>query len=190
LPNERDPKAHAKRCGAKTRQGGECQQPAMQGQARCRMHGGKTPRVMAAAQRRLAEDRVRRALDEVGVREIDNPLAELKSLTAEVVAFKDLAAAHVAALEDRLASTDAKGSEQVRAQVELYERALDRSGKFLEMWARLGIDAMLAEMQVKVTEAQAALIGKGFDAYRTAAGVTAEQHTQGMEALARVIRAA
>lgn len=190
MPSPSDPKAHAKRCGAKTRQGGECQQPAMQGQRRCRMHGGKTPVVLAAAQRRLAESRARQALDEVGIREIDNPLAELKALTAEVVAWKDVVANHVAALEDRFRTSDEKGSDKARAEVELYERALDRSGKFLEMWARLGIDAMLAEMQVKVTQAQAGLITKGFDAYREAAGVSDAQHKAGMEALARVIRAA
>jgi hypothetical protein len=33
-------------CGAKTRSGGECTQPAM-GNGRCRMHGGRTPRGVA-----------------------------------------------------------------------------------------------------------------------------------------------
>lgn len=152
------------------------------------MHGGSARQVKAAGQRRLAESKVRAALDEVGVREIDNPLAELRSLTAEVVAWKDLAARHVAALEDRYASADAKGTEQIRAEVELYERALDRAGKFLEMWARLGIDSMLADMQVKVTELQVAIMRRGLDAYRTAAGVDEQPHQAGLSAMADVIR--
>ncbi len=165
-------------------------QPAMQGQARCRLHGGKSPRALAAAERRLAEGRIRAALDEVGVREIDNPLAELRSLTAEVVAWKDLVANHVAALEDRYSSADAKGTEQIRAEVELYERALDRAGKFLEMWARLGIDSMLAEMQVKVGERQLAIFRDGLKAYREATAMDEETHRRGIEAMASVLRAA
>lgn len=153
------------------------------------MHGGKTPVVLAAAQRRLAESRARQALDEVGIREIDNPLAELKALTAEVVAWKDVVANHVAALEDRFRTSDEKGSDKARAEVELYERALDRSGKFLEMWARLGIDAMLAEMQVKVGQRQLALFREGLEAYREATGMDDETHRRGVEAMASVLRA-
>jgi len=36
-----DPK-NAPRCGAKTRAGTPCQQPAMRGKRRCRLHGGKS----------------------------------------------------------------------------------------------------------------------------------------------------
>src|SRR5688572_15172438 len=40
--------AGAKRCGAKTRSGAQCAQPAMPN-GRCRLHGGKTPRGIASA---------------------------------------------------------------------------------------------------------------------------------------------
>ncbi len=36
------PMHQSKRCGARTRQGGSCQSPAMLN-GRCRMHGGKSP---------------------------------------------------------------------------------------------------------------------------------------------------
>ncbi len=42
-------------CGAKTRAGGGCTQPAMDGQARCRFHGGASPQARRAARIRLAE---------------------------------------------------------------------------------------------------------------------------------------
>lgn len=35
--------ANAPRCGAKTRAGGKCQSPAVNGKKRCRMHGGTNP---------------------------------------------------------------------------------------------------------------------------------------------------
>lgn len=183
---EADP--NPERCGARTRSGGVCGSWPVQGATRCRMHGGAAPQVKAAAKRRLAQDSVRRSLEQVEVREIDNPIAELQRLTAEVVAFKDALASHVASLEDRYRFTDDKGAEQLDARVALYERALDRAGKFLEMWARLGLDAMLAEMKVRVTEAQVAAMTRGLDAYRKAAEVGGEAHGKGMEAMAREMR--
>lgn len=152
------------------------------------MHGGKTPAARSAASRRLAEDKVRRSLDEIEVREVENPLLELQRLTGEVVAWKDALATHVASLVDAYRFTDEKGSEQLRAEVALYERALDRAGKFLEMWARLGLDAMLAEMQVRVTEGQVKALTSGLEAYRTAAGVGDAEHEAGLVGLAKAMR--
>ena len=42
-------------CGARTRSGGICQNPPMDGGARCRMHGGASPQARAAAERRQQE---------------------------------------------------------------------------------------------------------------------------------------
>lgn len=152
------------------------------------MHGGTAPQVKAAARRRLAESKVRQALDEVGIREVENPLEELRALTGEVVAWKDALARHVAALEDRYRFTDDKGGEQLRAEVALYERAMDRAVKVLETWARLGIDAMLADLRVRVTEAQVDGMVRGLEAYRKAAQVPAEAHARGIEAMAVAMR--
>lgn len=160
----------------------------MVGQQRCDMHGGKTPAKIAAARRTLAEDKVRRSLEQVEVREVENPLEELRRLTGEVVAWKDALASHVASLGKRLRFLDDKGAEQLRAEVALYERGLDRAGKFLEMWARLGIDAMLADMRIRVTEAQTAALTRGLEAYRTAAGVGDEDHQAGLAAMAKAMR--
>ena len=160
----------------------------MRGATVCHAHGGRAPQVKAAAARRLAETKVRKALDEVGVREVTNPLEELRALTGEVVAWKDALATHVAHLEDRYRYQDAKGGEQLRAEVALYERALDRAGKLLETWARLGIDAMLADMQVRVTSTQVDALTAGLDAYRKAAGIDGDAHQRGLDALAGVLR--
>lgn len=178
----------ATRCTASKRNGERCGMPRVTGATVCRMHGGSAPQVKRAGARRLAESKVRQALDEVGIREVDNPLAELRALTGEVLAWKDALANHVAALEDRYRHTDDKGGEQLRAEVALYERALDRAGKLLETWARLGIDAMLADMQVRVTAMQVDALAAGLDAYRAAAAVAPDAHARGLEALAGVLR--
>ncbi|MFL6816241.1 MAG: HGGxSTG domain-containing protein [Bradyrhizobium sp.] len=40
----------APRCGAKTRAGGACQRPVVQGRRRCRLHGGLSPGAPRGAQ--------------------------------------------------------------------------------------------------------------------------------------------
>ncbi|WWT39935.1 hypothetical protein [Microcystis phage Mae-JY09] len=176
------------KCTATNRAGKPCGNAAMTGTTVCGFHGGKAPQVQRAVRRRIAENKVRQALDEVGIREVENPLEELRALTGEVVAWKDALARHVAALEDRYRFTDHKGGEQLRAEVALYERAMDRAVKVLETWARLGIDAMLADLRVRVTEAQVDGMVRGLEAYRKAAQVPAEAHARGIEAMALVMR--
>ena len=189
-----DKPAHGKpKCGGRTTAGGQCGRPAGWGTdhvgvGRCKLHLGNTPNHRKAGARMLAESKARQALDEVGVREVDNPLAELRALTGEVVAWKDALARHVAALEDSYRYRDDKGGEQLRAEVALYERALDRAGKLLETWARLGIDSMLADMHVRVTAMQVDALSAGLEAYRDAAGVDGAAHARGLEALAGALR--
>lgn len=181
------------RCGAATRTGGTCTQVAGWGTdhvgvGACKLHGGSTETHRISGARRLAADKIRRDLDAIEIREVDNPLAELRRLTGEVVAWKDALASHVANLTEQMRYRDDKGGEQLRAEVVLYERAMDRAGKLLEMWARLGIDAMLAEMQVKVTEGQVTAMTRGLDAYRLAAGVDDTAHQAGLSAMGRAMR--
>lgn len=42
-------------CGARTREGGSCRAPAMDGQARCRLHGGASPQARRKARLKLIE---------------------------------------------------------------------------------------------------------------------------------------
>lgn len=179
-----------RRCSARRSNGQPCKNRPLIGATVCRVHGGSAPQVKAAAARRLAESKARRALDDVGVREVDNPLHELRALTGEVVAWKDALANHVAALEDRYRYSDAKGAEQLRAEVALYERAMDRAAKLLETWARLGLDAMLAEADLRVRDAQRDALVRGLEAYRAAAGVDDTAHRVGLDAMAEAMRGA
>lgn len=86
-------------------------------------------------------------------RKIENPLEELSLLVSEVLVYKDYCAQQVAKLrgDERY---EGRGGEQLRAEVALYERSLDRAGKMLVEWSRLNIDERLA----KIEEAKAAAI--------------------------------
>ncbi len=179
------------RCTAHTRQSAgvdRCTNPRNLGATVCRMHGGGAPQVKRAAARRLAADKVRRSMADVEVREIDNPLAELRALTGEVIAWKDALASHVAYLGGAALSADTDTAADLHAHVALYERALDRAGKFLGEWVRLGIDAMLADLDMRFTVEQAKVWMRGLAAYRTAAGVGEKEDQAGRTAMAKVLR--
>ncbi len=124
---------------------------AMRGQQRCRMHGGRTPAHMAAAKRRLAEQKALRAVEREGIAPLGDPVEQLRALAAEAVGLKDFFHSRLAALEEL--RYQGNTGEQLRSEVALYERALDRSQRFLHDLARLGLD----ERQVRVNEATAAV---------------------------------
>jgi hypothetical protein len=150
------------RCKATAKSTGErCARSAIKGGAVCRAHGGGSSRVKAAAARRTVEARAARAVqaeaDAVlahhADRPVENPLDGLARLATEVTAFKDALAARVNALE-RIRFEDMKGTEQLRAEVTLYERALDRTAKLLETMVRLDFEKRM----VALSEAQAGLV--------------------------------
>lgn len=140
------------RCGARTRNGGTCRRWPIAGGTRCKLHGGGSPRAKAAAQRRLVEADARAALAYEGIKPIDDPIVELGKLANEVTGMKNGLAARVAALDSPV-FTDAFGSEQVHAEIRLYNEALDRCIKVLDLLGRHDLDSRL----VRVTEDQGRL---------------------------------
>ena len=96
---------------------------------------------------------------------VADPLSQLAAVTAEVLAWKDAWAARVNDLTSvRYEGTGA--GEQLRAEIAVWERALDRCERFLVAMARLNIDERLTA----ISEAQAAAvieaIGVACDAVR------------------------
>lgn len=86
-----------------------------------------------------------------GAAPVDNPLVMLAELAGEILATKNIFRDRLGRLsEDAWRHTDARGAEQLRAEVALYERALDRSARILADIARLKIDERLAA----ISEAQ------------------------------------
>src|SRR5882762_10370991 len=145
---------------AGNRRVGKCQRPAgwgtqHPGVGTCKLHAGST----ISANINGAAELLRRNVDEVigklNIIPIDDPLTELSKLAGEVTAWKDVIARRVAFLSD-VRYDGEKTGEQIRGEVIVFERALDRCNSVLTGMARLNIDERLA----RISEAQAQLVAE------------------------------
>ncbi|MFJ5151369.1 hypothetical protein ACIQCF_07235 [Streptomyces sp. NPDC088353] len=178
-----------RRCQARSKasDGAQCGAYAMRGQDVCRFHGGATKKARAAGAQRVAEaeltEQTRRALAVLDVAPVDNPLTALSELAGQVVAWKDALAERVNALE-RIRFTDDKGAEQLRAEVALYERSMDRCINVLGTIGRLKIDERLAA----ISEKQADVVIAAIEAALAHAGVIGERAADAKKVAARHLR--
>ena len=76
------------------------------------------------------------------VEPVQNPLLELSKIAGEALLWKQVIAERVAELEQL--RYQGAGGEQVRAEIALFERALDRCSTVLANIVRLNIDERLA----------------------------------------------
>lgn len=178
-----------RRCTATAKRSGlACQHWALQGQKVCGVHGGKAKQNLRAGKKRVTEAKIeeetRRALARLDVAPVDNPLTALSEIAGQVVAWKDALAERVNELT-RIRFTDDKGAEQLRAEVALYERAMDRCVTVLSTIGRLRIDERLAA----ISERQATTVIAAIEAALTHAGVTGQQATAAKQIAARHLRA-
>ncbi|MCX5285682.1 hypothetical protein [Streptomyces sp. NBC_00198] len=184
----------ARRCTAHKKgdageKGPRCKAWALKGQTVCRVHGGSAPQNRAAGERRVTEARLeeetRRALAILDVPPVDNPLTALSELAGQVIAWKNRLAERVNQLEN-IRYTDDKRSEQLRSEVALYERAMDRCVNVLGTIGRLRIDERLAA----ISEQQATTVIGAIEAALTHAGVTGAEATAAKAVAARHLRSA
>lgn len=130
------------------------------------MHGGSSPQARAAAARRLAaqaaEADARALLAHEGLEGVTDPVAALARLATEADAFRSALARRVNALQS-VRYEDAKGAEQLRAEVGLYERALDRTARFVEALARLGYEQRRVRIEEVVAAFRVATAGLQLD---------------------------
>jgi hypothetical protein len=159
----------------------------MKGQAVCLRHGGGNARSRKAGAKRIAEaeltKQANRLLVQLGADPVDNPLTALSELAGEVLAFKNALGAKV----NDLAEIRYQGGagEQLRSEVALYERAIDRAGSLLANIARLNIDERLAA----ITEKQAETVMQAIDAALISAGVKGQDAVEAKQVAARKLRA-
>jgi len=171
------------KCGRKSRSGAPCKRAAGPAGSPCRFHGGAAPQVQAAAARRVLDAAARAALADMDVPVIADPLTELGKLAGQVVAYKDA----LARLVNDLASIryeDAKGAEQLRAEVAVFNLALSECRQVLVAMARLDIDRRLAA--IEETKARAVLAA--FDAGLAHAGITGPTANEAKQVAARHLR--
>jgi hypothetical protein len=194
MPRKPGPPPDERRCtgictGGTTRperKGERCDRYAIIGGTVCEYHGGKAPQIRAAANRRVAEAQLlASAADLVGT-PVDNPLAELAALAGRARAWMHLLEGKVEQLGEDGLRYEGKIGEQLRAEVALYERAMDRLGKFLADFGRLNIDERLS----KIEETKADVIIRAIDAALAHAGVVGVAATEAKKVAARHLRAA
>lgn len=158
-----------RRCTAQRSKGrGPCEAWAIRGGKVCSAHGGRAPQVIAAAAERQLDAKVRTALARLDTDAVTDPLRELMHLAGQIVAWKDALAERVNQLTAIRYSATGAGTEQLRAEVVLWERALDRCMQVLGLIAKLDIDSRLAS----ISERQADAVVRALDAGLAHAGVT------------------
>jgi len=147
-------------CGAKlrgAREGMVCAAPAMVGQARCAIHGGRSPRGLAGGRRRVAVAKATKAISRENLPPLDDPIRALRELASEALAVKSYFADRVNALEQL--RYQAGSGEQVRGELLMYGAAFDRAAKLCESLARLNLD----ERTTRVDEARIVLLVAALD---------------------------
>lgn len=162
-----------------------CGNSPMHGSTVCRMHGGGTPQARAKARQRQVETAARKQLAQLDVAPVSDPLTTLAELAGQALAFKDVLADRVNEIK-AIRYRDHKGAEQLRSEVALWERALDRCERFVSAMAKLNIDERLA----KVSEQQAAMLTDALAAALGEMGLTYDQQREARSRVASHLRVA
>jgi len=136
----------ARQCRATSkRSGARCRRAAIVGGRVCSVHGGKAPAVKAKALQRVAaaeaESFVAQQVDIRGPLTLGDVYRELLRTAALAVEWRNILESKVAELNAWRYEAFGPGTEQLRSEVALFERAMDRTAKVLELIARLDIDA-------------------------------------------------
>lgn len=174
------------KCGAKKHQGeGTCKRPAgwgtdHAGTGPCKLHGGATRNHRVAAIRPMAE----KALYRYDAGPVENPLTALQALAGRALALEQAIGDIVNDLTSIRYGSDA-GGEQLRSEVAVLERAMDRAGRLLVDIAKLNIEDRLA----KVTEAQTAMVADALAAVLGEMGLSPEQQRDARSRVGRHLRA-
>jgi len=144
--------------------------------------------VRAAAAQRLATQKIEASataeLAHLGITAVEDPLAELGKLANASTAMMKALGARVNNLKD-LEHYGAEYSPVLKAEVALYERAMDRTHRLLDSLVKHGY----AERQVSIAEGEALLVAGVIRRVVAGLGLTPAQQTQAQELLAEEFRA-
>lgn len=183
------PPSSEQQCKASARTTGKrCGNYTLPGMEVCRMHGGSAPQARAAADLRLRtreiEASASRVLAHEGITAIEDPLDELGKLAAGAKALMEALGARVNNLDD-LEHFDAKNSPAIKAEVQMYERAMDRTHRLLDSLVKHGY----AERQVAIQEQEAMLVAGVIRRVLAGLGLSSDQQKQAQVLLAAEFRA-
>ncbi|MEV5940303.1 hypothetical protein [Streptomyces sp. NPDC051994] len=134
--------------------------------------------------RQRVEVEARAVLAELGVAPVDDPLKQLLALAGQVLAWQKATAELVNRLDD-VRYESAGGSEQIRTEVVLYERAMDRAAAVLTAIARLNIEERLAV----IGEKQVDTVIRALEAALASVGIRGDEAAHAKNVAARHLRA-
>lgn len=178
-----------KRCNGTSKASGErCPMWAIKGGTVCYHHGGAAPQVKAAAEVRLRTRKIEadanRDLAYIGLEPVEDPLAELSKLAGASQALMEALGARVNSLTE-LEHFDAKNSPAIKAEVQMYERAMDRTHRLLDSLVKHGY----MERQMQLQESEAMLVSGILKRVIASLGLTPDQQKQAQQMLAEEFRA-
>lgn len=161
-PHGADPSEQRQLCSARSKSTGErCRRAPIRGATVCYVHGGMAPQVRDAARRRLeaqeVEREIRNAIAYEAHEGVADPLEVLSQLAAQALATERALAARVndLAADDRLRyKAPGSGTEQLRAEVSLWERWHQQAAKLVELLARHDF----VERQSRISEIQGRMV--------------------------------
>jgi hypothetical protein len=160
---------------------GQCHGSLVGDSDRCRMHLGKKARPVIVEARLNAQAAAE--LANLDVAPVVDPFLELSLLAGQVVEWKNRMAGRVNALTD-LRYKSAHGLEQLRSELALWERSLDRCLAVLTAMSRLDIEERLTGIRQKTAD----MLERAFDAALEASGCGLDGKARARETFRQNIR--
>lgn len=125
------------RCSGHHKTGRPCMRWPRDEEPVCRLHGGETPQVKRAGEQRralkAAEADARAALGYSMDGKVPDPLGAMEGLAAMAIEMTAALAQRVNALTHIRYDAVGPGTEQLRSEVALLERSMDRTARMLEL---------------------------------------------------------
>ena len=115
---------------------------------------------------------------------VTDPLTALQKLAGQAVAWMDIIGDLVNGLRNSLRYEDAKGAEQLRSEVALMERGMDRTGKLLVDIAKLNIEGRLAGVRQQTAD----MLERALDAALEKAEVGLDKQAEARETFRRHLK--
>ena len=117
---------------------------------------------------------------------VEDPYAELMQLAGEMLAWKNILQERVAMLRPELYRYQGRTGEQTRAEIVLYERAIERYGAMLVAIAKLNLDARLVGIRQQTME----MLDRALTLAFTSAQVPPEKQAKARETFRKHIKIA
>lgn len=169
-------------CVSPCKDGSPCHNPKLVGGGdKCRMHLGK--KAQAAVAEAKLNEQAARELAKLDVVPVTNAYEQLALVAAQAVAWKDSMAEKVNELTS-MRYENANGGEQLRAEIALWERSLDRCVATLTAMAKLNIEDKL----VGIRQATLDMLERALDAALEASGTGLDGKQKAREAFRRNVR--